>query len=684
MLSAPAYHVPRLKTVLAFGFEEYAEKHSISSASASGTSERASSIERGLHLYFRMSRWTRSLTDFNLTLSLRVSRLLAWIAWKSLRAPMQRPCRGSLILQWGYSHRLNVSSSLRQLSKARLGFARLQPANEWFVRRLLGWPVAVILGQMVVQGFAWAFFATVKARGLFSYAIRRSISLYLYRPMTLATLGASVSISTRSLVFSRRTLKWPLLSAFFLILAGIQTSGWTTLLTPVPIVISTPLVGRELDLASPIFAEMQWNDSIYAPLLGPVYCINTNPLGSMDGGHAAAKMAFGINTSVIFLGETFSASTAGIWPATLKEINMVTWVPATGAVPPTIASTARLPQGIASNYSVIQQGFTADVSCHFQKLTSRMTPSLHMQNDTVQTWEHQDAEDLIPVTWVQMTSNCPIVHYGTEDAVTYYGYGNESTAYTGRDMDFVMMLDCKNEKNYNDRVHGRPESRLGPGRLRGHCQRHGDTPATPDPDGITASAAMWSLGYSLDTTQGTKGNGVGDEWLTMTANPHWTDEKTLVLVENYVRGLVEYSASLFRGSCTSSLNASYAAGLPLNMSIATSGTVHTASLGWTHGAGTADWVLVPGTLIAVATTLVVGVAVYRHVGALPSHPFDPANPLHLAAAAANGGVANVFRGIDGKKMRAGEGTSVVLGWVPDAGPALVRTGEYGPLLSGGL
>ncbi|KAJ7476420.1 hypothetical protein FB451DRAFT_1396680 [Mycena latifolia] len=262
---------------------------------------------------------------------------------------------------------------------------------------------------------------------LFSYAIRRSISLYLYRLMTLATLGASVSISTRSLVFSRHTLKWPLLSTFFLILTGIQT--WTTLLTPVPIVISTPL-------------------HLCALLLGLVYWMNTwlgseaaiAPVGSMDVGHAAAKMAFGFNTSVTFLGETFSASTAGIWPATLEEINMVTWVPATGAVPPTIANKAPLPQGIMSNYSVIQQGLMADVSCHSQKLTTRTTPSLHMRNGTVQTSDHQDADDLVPVTWVQMTSNCPVVHYGTQDAVTYYGYAVVFAGY--QNYDFLQTTVC--------------------------------------------------------------------------------------------------------------------------------------------------------------------------------------------------------------------------------------------------
>jgi hypothetical protein len=66
---------------------------------------------------------------------------------------------------------------------------------------------------------------------LLSYAIRRSTALYLYRPMTLETLGATVTISMRSLVFHRRSWKWPLVSVLFLVVAGIQTSGHVVFLS---------------------------------------------------------------------------------------------------------------------------------------------------------------------------------------------------------------------------------------------------------------------------------------------------------------------------------------------------------------------------------------------------------------------------------------------------------------------
>lgn len=102
----------------------------------------------------------------------------------------------------------------------------------------------------------------------------------------------------------------------------------------------------------------------------------------------------------------------------------------------------------------------------------------------------------------------------------------------------------------------------------------------------------------------------------------------------------------------------------------------TESRGWAAITGPTVWVLLPGTFVGLATICVVLTAVIRHDGALPSHPFDPSNPLHLIAVAAAGGLRNAFRGIEEKELGEAQRTKVVLGWVPGQGPALVRTDEY--------
>ncbi|KAJ6553320.1 hypothetical protein B0H19DRAFT_1263713 [Mycena capillaripes] len=294
-----------------------------------------------------------------------------------------------------------------------------------------------------------------------------------------------------------------------------------------------------------------------------------------------------------------------------------------------------------------------------------------------------------------MASDCPRVPYGPEDALGYYGYDNHTEMYTGRDMDLVATVSCRNEDNYTLMFVGYHHydflqtimctvvPRIVPVQVDYsdiiNVEIVND-PATsvPDPDGPTANAAIWALGLTLANSQGVVVNSVGEEWLALASAPDWTNQQTLILVENYVRGFIEYSASIFRG-CSSGFNMTFENGIPPNMTRETTGKFHSESLGWTYVSGTVCWVLVPGSVIALATILVVCVAVFRHVGTMPDHPFDPANPLHLVAAAAGGGLNNVFRGLESKAMREGERTSVVLGWIPDAGPALLRTHD-GPLL----
>lgn len=121
----------------------------------------------------------------------------------------------------------------------------------------------------------------------------------------------------------------------------------------------------------------------------------------------------------------------------------------------------------------------------------------------------------------------------------------------------------------------------------------------------------------------------------------------------------------------------------LEISNPINGTFRTETLGWTYVSQTTRWALVPGTLIAFATILIVSVALYRHVGNIPREPnqFDPSDPLHLMAAASAGGLNDAFRGLSGKDIQEGEKLDVVLGSLPGRGTALVRADQYKPIFS---
>jgi hypothetical protein len=81
------------------------------------------------------------------------------------------------------------------------------------------------------------------------------------------------------------------------------------------------------------------------------------------------------------------------------------------------------------------------------------------------------------------------------------------------------------------------------------------------------------------------------------------------------------------------------------MSIPSEGFFYSDIVGWTHVSAATFWVLIPGTLVAIATIWVVLVAVVNHAGDPQREPFDPTNAMHLVSASAAGGLNNVFTGV---------------------------------------
>jgi hypothetical protein len=111
------------------------------------------------------------------------------------------------------------------------------------------------------------------------------------------------------------------------------------------------------------------------------------------------------------------------------------------------------------------------------------------------------------------------------------------------------------------------------------------------------------------------------------------------------------------------------------MSIPSEGFFYSDIVGWTHVSAATFWVLIPGTLVAIATIWVVLAAVVNHAGDPQREPFDPTNAMHLVSASAAGGLNNVFTGTEEADTTASEGVHVVLETIDGRGPALkVRSG----------
>ncbi|KAJ7610706.1 hypothetical protein DFH06DRAFT_1345817 [Mycena polygramma] len=608
------------------------------------------------------------------------------------------------------------------------------PRNFGLVKRpllshLLGWPALVVLGQLLLQAVGWGFLAAVRSRGevalplhmalsanenphivtfvatlistvlagcssfLFSYALRKSMSLYLLRPVSLAALGAGVNISMRSLVFHRRHWKWPAVSLLCLIMAGVQTSAWSTLITPVHIVLSTPLVGRDLDLLSPTLQRL-WDsdDSVNFCALESLVD-NAGIAGLLDSSSAKVQSYLGLPGVVSLFGQSFNASTHGILPATLNNDSALSLLSSTLA-----QSIGPRHRGISGSYSMTQQGFTASVSCSPQNLTKTTSPPVELANFSSPTnavWgESLEAGVSIPnITYVVTSATCaggPFEVNNTQFFVSSeggHGYMWAIGCYPTPDVSNYTLI-LQGSEDYTDITSQwftvcqiapatsvvRVDYADDAAGISGTLESLG--PPLADASGFAGGFPM-NIFYALVFTQQSPlGNGLGDQLLRLLKIPG--AHHPAAIVEQYVQGAWEYSGTALR-QC---LGEHFGPVLPTNISVPNNGTWTTQTLGWKRfSTGTTLWIVIPGLFMACSTVALVLVAVYRHGGEMQTHTttFDPSDPLHLIAAAAAGGLNNVFRSLRNKDIDEGGKTKVVLGSVPGRGPALVRADEYAPL-----
>ncbi|KAJ6490979.1 hypothetical protein C8R45DRAFT_928807 [Mycena sanguinolenta] len=106
------------------------------------------------------------------------------------------------------------------------------------------------------------------------------------------------------------------------------------------------------------------------------------------------------------------------------------------------------------------------------------------------------------------------------------------------------------------------------------------------------------------------------------------------------------------------------------MAIPTDGTLHGQIVGWLEIQLETFYVMIPGTLIAIATISIVLVTLAYHSGDLEEGAFDPANAMHIVAASAAGGLPEVLTGTEPTAMKQVENVHVVLQSIAGGPPAL--------------
>ncbi|TFK63112.1 hypothetical protein BDN72DRAFT_902668 [Pluteus cervinus] len=269
---------------------------------------------------------------------------------------------------------------------------------------------------------------------LYSLAIQHLLTMALHNPISLFAMSSGIAVGGRAPIMNFGNPMWTITSTVCVIALGAQTAGWATLLAPQPIQLEFHIEGSELDLSNPSFWEVAFGAST-TPIVGfiqglifSLQCVgllavtpsrlapshtryravrrtptftdvilNSVPL-MQTSGVSSIYASLGSPTILNYNKVSFLGRTGGILPATLynmsSPIHTSDMLPTTAAIldPPNI-----IPSGTARNYTIIQQGFTANISCKIVEDLSQISPVITTINLTA-----PDAEPDAPPTAVHV------------------------------------------------------------------------------------------------------------------------------------------------------------------------------------------------------------------------------------------------------------------------------------------
>ncbi|KAJ6549714.1 hypothetical protein B0H19DRAFT_1264629 [Mycena capillaripes] len=549
-----------------------------------------------------------------------------------------------------------------------LGRTRTPRQRRYGLSRLRGWPTYIICGHIILQAGAWGFFAALHSRrgiplpynsamwtsenqqivdwittviatmlvffttSLFSSGILKCITLHLHGDgMSLAAFIASTKISAGSLILDRDPGRWRVgfMSIVIFILTGVVlTAGWKALITPYSIDAHAPLIGIEINLSSPVLSQLQSNARldfcVQNGTSGPEFMV-----GQTDSGYAAVKSYLGPPTTFSLMDQTVNISTdtisflyyPGIMPLSWDPRNAGNWFPNSSDFIPNLEWGADLPMGLSYWSSLTQQGFTADVFCEYWNPNDATVPPILVRNTTVKDWNN--SESLIDnIAFFELHSDCQV-----DDKVALT---NWSRAYTVEsELNYLLMIACPSKDNYclyqfvNTTVCTLTpkittvevtytDAAINTGTSRNAI--------FANPGGPPTLAAVKTLYNGVFFSQSPVSNAVGDKLRSLIpvegGNPDTRHRLTMLLMAEYIRGVTEYSASVFRACLWA--NQTFTDTLPFNMNIPVEGVVHTDTVGWLQASPVTLLKLIPGLLIAIFT-------IYAIIITLAYNSVDPRN-----------------------------------------------------------
>ncbi|KDR80027.1 hypothetical protein GALMADRAFT_136589 [Galerina marginata CBS 339.88] len=610
---------------------------------------------------------------------------------------------------------LNKEDPVPIQSRARPGFFQSRPPRK---RRRpnprIFIPILVIFGQVSMLMFGWIFFfitfskprplpprlavlardhsqavimvvtifstiLSVVSSFLYTRAIRYALARILAGPVTLYTVTSAIKVSTQSPIFNVAHLEWTIAAVVCALAVSGQTAGWMTLLAPKVMDMEAPMSGFELNVVSPDFQKLM---TINRDVVTPDLFTNVIPLVEASGS-TAVSTHFSLPSILNFNQLSYINSTNGILPANFQEWFSTIMSQSGNAMPANtrIEQTQSSPPGFSSSYSMTQQGFTSNVTCTQQHLDQTTSPSLQLFS------ESSTIFNSTTVTLAQIAVQCPdlrtplfsqpIMTSPKVDAVFSLACPVNQTDGTQKweliiagfgVYSFINTTICTVSPqvttiniDYNDATQLFNSS--FPSFVNGS-------------ESWGAFDAPWVGEYTtsiflrgLSVAQSTTGNNFGDTISSFTTSVPPYPNLLNDILQQYIRGVMEFSVTLLRTAYTQSNNRLFpgnSSTIPPSMRIATNGTYRTQTIGWYQAHDTAPVVLLAPTFVCLVSIAIVVITYLRRRGSqepVSNHHFDPGNILHVIAASSAGGMRESFPPFDENPVDYSQQVKIKLGSV---------------------
>ncbi|KAG2354588.1 hypothetical protein BDR07DRAFT_1428978 [Suillus spraguei] len=548
---------------------------------------------------------------------------------------------------------------------------------------------------------------SVIAATLFTLSVKEALRHRMWKPISLIHLSTGIALAQGSHILKHRYVGLTILTLFIFGVMRLLTAGWTTLLTPSYFMWPVQLNGSEIDITGSAFATLLRGEFIANDLIQD-NALEVLDVGGMLSGVAAAGYTFGLPGTFNFNGAKYNMSTQGIVP-TIESFSGSDGIPDangtrlgfsggnvtvnTGVIPGSHASVY-IPQGFSRNYSISQQGLTANVSCRV--IASNQTQYLWNTNNSYLIYANAAAaassssNSITGLRLWSISANCGNNTLTTYEYVTMVdANGTTSSPGSGFLPSVVCLGQNTNQTYANFTIFTQGFYKYGflkasmcevvPLLTTVRADYSNEeisseiTSITPfGPENIELLSFIAGVAkFQSINSQGLTSSTIGDTLYSIYSSTttgyidnNLNDTQVYTELEDYWRGVVEFSATFLRSGfmATGSFPDNV---IPNNLSSQVTGTMFISTIGWTRWAKNSPTYLLATLPLTITTILTFACALYSILEAWKEHQdrlredkeraehpgyighsrihhrahFDVSNTIHLIMACAAGDLA---------------------------------------------